>query len=178
MVIRPCSRNTMIKNKSDLTMRVDVIVHPGNFLSKASVPEIPAGEHRYICYADFGIETNVNRNVEVLAYCDGAKEKDKKPIPTSEIRDNQGIELTYMNGKVDYHRVKGNMIEMNGVIILMKHAARKIRSILWKMEDHKELRSAVLENNRGLLQPDGKNKIAHGDGLGTLEPSTRAGPVG
>ncbi|KAG2718636.1 hypothetical protein I3843_03G220500 [Carya illinoinensis] len=173
--IRPCSRNTMIKNKSDLTMKVDVMVDPGNFLSKASVPEIPAGEHRYICYVDFGIETNINRNVQVLAYFDGAQAKDKKPIPTSEIRDNKGIELTYMNGKVDYHCVKGNMIEMNGVIILMKRAARKIRSILWKLEDHKELKS-VNENNR-ILQPDGMNNIAHGDGLGTLEP-TRAGPVG
>lgn len=96
MVIRPCSRNTMIIIKQVRSHnRLDVKVDPGNFLSKASVPEIPAGEHRYICYTDIGIEANVNSEVRVLAYFDGAQEKDKKPIPTSEIRDNQGIELTY-----------------------------------------------------------------------------------
>lgn len=57
----------------------------------------------------------------------------------------------------------------------MKRAARKIIRSIWKLEADKELKS-VLEN-KCLLEPDGKNNIAHGNGLGDLEP-TRDGPVG
>ncbi|KAF5482105.1 hypothetical protein F2P56_002697 [Juglans regia] len=137
MVVRLWSRNTMIKNMSDVTMKVDVMVHPGNFPSEASPSVIPAGEHRYICYADIGIEYNPDRDFEVLAYFEGALEKDKIIISSSEIRDNAIIELNYlMNGTVTALPIKGTMISMNGAVIVMKSTARKMIKSLWKSEDH------------------------------------------
>ncbi|XP_041003706.1 uncharacterized protein LOC121249101 [Juglans microcarpa x Juglans regia] len=136
MVVRLWSRNTMIKNMSDVTMKVDVMVHPGNFPSEASPSEIPAGEHRYICYADIGIEYNPDRDFEVLAYFEGAQEKDKKSISPSEIRDNARIELNYLSGTVTALPIKGKMIAMNGAVIVMKSTARKMIKTLWKSEDH------------------------------------------
>ncbi|KAG2718639.1 hypothetical protein I3760_03G228700 [Carya illinoinensis] len=115
-------------------MKVDVMVHPGNFLSEASPGKIPAGEHRYICYADIGIEYNRDRDFEVLAYFEGALNKDKKIISSSEIRDNAIIELNDLNGTVTALPIKGNMIAMNGAVIVVKRTAKKMIKSVWKSD--------------------------------------------
>ncbi|KAG2718638.1 hypothetical protein I3760_03G228600 [Carya illinoinensis] len=112
-------------------MKVDVMVDPGQFLSELSPGEIPAGEHRYICYADTGIEYNRDRGFEVHVYFEGDL---KKIIAPPDIRDNAIIELNYRNGTVTACHIKGNMIAMNGAVIVMKSTAKKLIKAFWKSD--------------------------------------------
>nr|POF21234.1 hypothetical protein CFP56_27013 [Quercus suber] len=60
------SRNTEVKNESNETMVVKVTRDPGNFKVKEFI--IPAADHIYMCYNDFGIEHNPDRPVNVRVY--------------------------------------------------------------------------------------------------------------
>ena len=76
------SRNTKVENESNETMVVKVIRDPGNFEFKEFI--IPAGDHIYMCYNDFGIEHNPDRPVNVRVY---VGHEQKLYIRASTIRD-------------------------------------------------------------------------------------------
>ena len=89
------SRNTKVENESNETMVVKVIRDPGNFEFKEFI--IPAGDHIYMCYNDFGIEHNPDRPVNVRVY---VGDEQKLYIRASTIRDSGKIVLGYENGMV------------------------------------------------------------------------------
>ena len=89
------SRNTEVKNESNETMVVKVTRDPGNFKVKEFI--IPAGDHIYMCYNDFGIEHNPDRPVNVRVY---VGDEHKLDVRASRIRDSGKILLGYENGRV------------------------------------------------------------------------------
>ncbi|XP_035550459.1 uncharacterized protein LOC108991859 [Juglans regia] len=126
-MVRRFSRNTKLVNRSDEPLKVAVTVDR-TFVKDDGCLIIQPGEHRYICYADLGIEYNGGRLVEVLFYLG---DRQTKPILTSQIRDHEKIIFSkHDDGTIDHDLIKGSMVNMNGIVISMKGAVKKIKSLL------------------------------------------------
>ncbi|XP_041007185.1 uncharacterized protein LOC121251861 [Juglans microcarpa x Juglans regia] len=125
--VKPFSRNTRLKNHSDEPLKVAVTVD-SRFQSDDISLIIEPGEHRYMCYADLGIEYNGGRLVEVFFYIG---DRQMKPILTSQIRDHEKIIFFKReDGTIAHNLIKGCMIKMNGIVISVKGAVKKIKSLL------------------------------------------------
>ncbi|KAG2713214.1 hypothetical protein I3843_04G157300 [Carya illinoinensis] len=126
-MVKPFSRNTRLENGSEEPLKVVVEAEYGSFPGEVLLT-IPPGKHKYMCYDNLGIEYNGGRQVKVLFYLGKRQTKD---ISTSQIRDHEKIKFfTHEDGTIDHEFIKGSMIQMNGIVISMKGAVRKIKSLL------------------------------------------------
>ncbi|XP_041007186.1 uncharacterized protein LOC121251862 [Juglans microcarpa x Juglans regia] len=124
-MVRHFSRNTKLVNHSDEPLEVAVTVD-GRFHDMSLI--IQPGEHGYMCYADLGIEHNGGRSVTVNFYIG---EQPTRSILTSKIRDHEKIIFFIRDdGTIAHDLIKGSMIKMNGMVISMKGAVKKIKSLL------------------------------------------------
>ncbi|KAG2713213.1 hypothetical protein I3760_04G166000 [Carya illinoinensis] len=125
-MVKPFSRNTRLENHSKEPLKVVKEVEYGEF--PETVLTIPPGEHSYMCYDTLGIEYNGGRLVKVLFYMG---DQQTKRISTSQIRDHEKIIFfKHKDGTIDHNLIKGSMIQMNGIVISMKGALKKIKSLL------------------------------------------------
>ncbi|XP_059433306.1 uncharacterized protein LOC132166498 isoform X2 [Corylus avellana] len=129
MAVDLFSRNARVQNNSTVgTMIVEAIRCPAG--SEVIRIKIPPEKHEYIRYSDFHIEYN-KCDIAVYVYLEGASGSEKKSLLPSMIRDNEKIELNYIEGRVTVSPIKGSMIAMNGLVIKLKHASKMFKS-LWK----------------------------------------------
>ncbi|XP_040996019.1 uncharacterized protein LOC121242191 [Juglans microcarpa x Juglans regia] len=126
-MVKPFSRNTRLENHSDEPLKVHV-TEDGIFQCDDRFLIIQPGEHRYMCYADLRIEYKGGRLVEVLFY---VGDRQTRRILTSQIRDHEKIIFFKReDGTIAHSLIRGSMIQMNGIVISMKDAVRKIKSWL------------------------------------------------
>ncbi|KAG6718734.1 hypothetical protein I3842_04G167200 [Carya illinoinensis] len=120
------SRNTRLENYSDEPLKVTATVDRIFQLLDDII--IQPGEHSYISYADLGIDYNGGRLVEVLFYLG---DRQTEPILTSQIRDHEKIIFFKReDGTIAHNLIQGSMIQMNGIVISMKGAVKKMKSFL------------------------------------------------
>ncbi|KAG6718735.1 uncharacterized protein LOC122307756 [Carya illinoinensis] len=120
------SRNTRLENHSDEPLKVTATVDRIFQLLDDII--IQPGEHSYISYADLGIDYSGGRLVEVLFYLG---DRQTEPILTSQIRDHAKIIFFKReDGTIAHNLIQGSMIQMNGMVISMKGAVKKMKSFL------------------------------------------------
>lgn len=96
---------------------------PGNFKFKEYI--IPARDHIYMCYNDFGIEHNPDRPVNIGVYVGVER---KLYISPYTIRDTGKIELRYENERVTPNFSDMYMVARIGLIIKIKGATKEIKN--------------------------------------------------